>query len=134
MLFFCDINKFLIFMVLAIYFTFYLLQLHAAPCHRLKFPVSESVLKSRRSSLKVDSTVQSQIYTAWKVSKYGVFLVRIFPHSDWIRGFTSYLFVFSANAGKCGAEKTPYLDTFHAVILDGTYWIFRISDIQINGS
>ena len=23
--------------------------------------------------------------TAWKVSKYGVFLVRIFPHSDWIR-------------------------------------------------
>ena len=24
-------------------------------------------------------------YTAWKVSKYGVFLVRIFPHMDWIR-------------------------------------------------
>ena len=23
--------------------------------------------------------------TAWKMSKYGVFLVRIFPHSDWIR-------------------------------------------------
>ena len=134
MLFFCDINKFLIFMVLAIYFTFYLLQLHAAPCHRRKFPVSESVLKSKGSSWKVDSTVQSQIYTAWKVPKYGVFLVRIFPHSDWIRGFTSYLFIFSPNAGKYGAEKTPYLDTFHAVILDGTYWIFRISDIQINGS
>ena len=34
------------------------------------------------------------------------FLVRIFPHSGWI---------FSPNAGKYGPEKTPYLDTFHAV-------------------
>ena len=33
--------------------------------------------------------------TAWKVSKYGVFS--------------------APNAGKYGPEKTPYLDTFHAV-------------------
>ena len=33
------------------------------------------------------------------------FLVRIFPHSDWIM-----------NAGVYGPEKTPYLDTFHAVL------------------
>ena len=33
-------------------------------------------------------------------------VVHIFPHSDWI---------FSPNAGKYGPEKTPYLDTFHAV-------------------
>ena len=33
-------------------------------------------------------------YTAWKVSKYG------------------------PNAGKYGPEKTPYLDTFHAVLLE----------------
>ena len=26
--------------------------------------------------------------TAWKVSKYGVFLVLIFPYSDWIQRFT----------------------------------------------
>ena len=32
----------------------------------------------------------SQLYTAWKVSVYGVFLVRIFPHSDWIRRDTEY--------------------------------------------
>ena len=94
-----------------------------------------------------------KIFTAWKVSKYGVFLVRIFRHSDWIRRdtpyhvkvskygvfpgpyfpaygeilriswkcpnteiFTTYLFVFSPNAGKYGPAKTPYLDTFHAVI------------------
>ena len=40
------------------------------------------------------------------------FLVRTFQHSDWIR---NYLSVFSPNAGKYGPEKTPYLDTFHAV-------------------
>ena len=36
-----------------------------------------------------------------------IFLVRIFPHLDWIRTFT--------DAGKYGPEKTPYLDIFHAV-------------------
>ena len=54
--------------------------------------------------------------TAWKVSKYGVFLVRIFPHSDWIRRDTSYS-VLSPNAGKYGPEKTPYFDTFHTVVI-----------------
>ena len=28
-------------------------------------------------------------YTTWKVSKYGVFLVRIFPYLDWIRRFST---------------------------------------------
>ena len=41
-------------------------------------------------------------HTAWKVSKYGVFSGPYFP-------------VFRANAGKYRPEKTPYLDTFHAV-------------------
>ena len=43
------------------------------------------------------------------------FLVRIFPHSDWIRRDKKYLSVFSLNTGKYRPEKTPYLDTFHAV-------------------
>ena len=43
------------------------------------------------------------------------FLVRIFPHSDWIRRDTKYLYVFSPNARKYGPENTPYLDIFHAV-------------------
>ena len=42
--------------------------------------------------------------TAWKVSKYRVFS-------------TPYLSVFSPNAGKYGPEKTPYLDTFHALCI-----------------
>ena len=43
------------------------------------------------------------------------FLVRIFPHSDLIWRDTPYLSVFSPNTGKCGPQKSPYLDTFHAV-------------------
>ena len=45
------------------------------------------------------------------------FLVHIFPHLDWIWGDTKYLSVFSMNAGKYGPEKTPYLDTFHVVVV-----------------
>ena len=36
---------------------------------------------------------------------FGVFLVSIFPHSDWIRRFTPHISVFSQNAGKCRPEK-----------------------------
>ena len=43
------------------------------------------------------------------------FLVRVFPHSDWILRDAKYLSVFSSNAGKYGPEKTPYLGIFHAV-------------------
>ena len=45
------------------------------------------------------------------------FLVSIFPHSDLIRRNTENLAVFNPNVGKYGPGKTPYLDTFHAVIL-----------------
>ena len=43
------------------------------------------------------------------------FLLRIFPHSNWIQRDTKYLSVFSPNGGKYGPEKTPYFGTFHAV-------------------
>ena len=45
--------------------------------------------------------------TAREVSKYGVFSGLYFP-------------VFGLNTGKYGAEKTPHLDTFHAVALNIT--------------
>ena len=43
-------------------------------------------------------------FTAWKVSKYGLFSDPYFP-------------AFGLNTGKYGPDKTPYLDTFHKVIL-----------------
>ena len=42
-------------------------------------------------------------YTTWKVSKYGVFSGQYFP-------------LFRLNTVKYGPKKSPYLDTFHAVI------------------
>ena len=40
--------------------------------------------------------------TTWKELKYGVIFGPYFP-------------VFGLDAGKYGPEKTPYLNTFHAV-------------------
>ena len=46
----------------------------------------------------------SLVYAAWKVSKYEVFSGASFP-------------VFGVNTGKCGPEKTPYLDTLSIGLL-----------------
>ena len=43
--------------------------------------------------------------TAQKTSIFGVFLVRIVPHPDWIRRDTLHLYKFILNAGKYGPEK-----------------------------
>ena len=39
---------------------------------------------------------------------FGVILVRIFPHSDWIRRDTDYLSVFSRNVGICVQNNSEY--------------------------
>ena len=49
--------------------------------------------------------LMKELFTGWKVSVFGVILVRIFPHSDWIRWDTPYLSVFSPNEGKCRPEQ-----------------------------
>ena len=49
--------------------------------------------------------IYSEFLTTWKVSVFGVFLVRIFPNLDWIWSDTEYLSVFSLNEGKYGPEK-----------------------------
>ena len=52
--------------------------------------------------------------TVWNVSKYGVFSGPYFP-------------ILGLNTGKYGPEKTPYLNTFHAVCeyFNG-FWLFKI--------
>ena len=47
-------------------------------------------------------------HTASKVSVFGVFLVRIFPHLDWIQRNTPFLSITSLNAGKYGPENSEY--------------------------
>ena len=49
--------------------------------------------------------------TTWKVSVFGVFLVHILLHSDWIRRDTEYSVQMRQNKD----QKTPIMDTFHAV-------------------
>ena len=50
--------------------------------------------------------------TVEKVSIFGVFMVRIFPHSDLIGKDTPYLSTFSRNVAKYGPEKFPMRPLF----------------------
>ena len=54
---------------------------------------------------------QTVSFTAWEVSVFGVILVRIFPHSDWIRRDTEY------ECGKLRTRIAPNTDTFHTVLV-----------------
>ena len=49
-----------------------------------------------------------KIMQAWKVSVIGVFLVRIFSHSDWIQTDKEYLLVFSLNAGNTHQKNSEF--------------------------
>ena len=53
-------------------------------------------------------------HTAWKMSVFGVILVRIFQHSDWIRRDTVSLHIQS-ECGKIWTRITPNTVTFYAV-------------------
>ena len=54
-----------------------------------------------------------KLITAWKVSKYRVISGSYFP--EFGLNTQRYLSVFSPHARKYGPQKTPYLDTFHAL-------------------
>ena len=57
-----------------------------------------SILDVWQHSVYVSEKHITDLNTVWRVFIFGVFLVRIFPHTDWIR-----------------TRKTPNTDTFHAV-------------------
>ena len=60
--------------------------------------------------------LSSYLRTAWKsVQKYGVFPGPYFPEFGLNTEIYSVNLLFSPNTVKYGAEKTPYLVTFHAV-------------------
>ena len=46
---------------------------------------------------------------------FGVILLCIFQHSDWIPRDTEYLSLFGPNAGKCGPDENSNTDSFYAV-------------------
>ena len=57
--------------------------------------------------VEVMSIVVEEIicHTLSKVSIFRVFLIRIFPHLDWIRRLAEHIFVFNPNVGKYRPEK-----------------------------
>ena len=62
------------------------------------------------------------------MSVFGVFLVSIFQHSDWIRRDTPYLSVFSPNARKCGPEKLRIRTLFMKCKVPGFMkWFYNLS-------
>ena len=65
------------------------------------------------------------LYTSWKVSVFGVFLVLVFQHSDWIRRDTASLRIQS-KCGKIQTRKTSDTDTFHAMI-----YLLKMSEIGL---
>ena len=60
-------------------------------------------------SWKINSITPLEIKTGWKISVFRVFLVRIFPHLDWI-------FRIQSECGKIRTRKIPETDTFQSVI------------------
>ena len=65
----------------------------------------EKMLIKDLNGLQPTLALPRQDTTTWKVSILGVFLVRIFPHSDWIRSDSPYLSIFIPNAGKNETKK-----------------------------
>ena len=61
-----------------------------------------------------------------KCSGTEFFLVRMFPLSDWIQRDTSYLSVFSLNAGKYGPKKLRFWTFFTQVQLNEDSWKTKI--------
>ena len=61
-----------------------------------------------------------------KCSGTEFFLVRMFPLSDWIQRDTSYLSVFSLNAGKYGPKKLRIWTFFTQVQLNEDSWKTKI--------
>ena len=78
---------------------------------KMKFGRIETLAIFNKSSKK---NFFRATHTAWKVSVFGVILVRIFPHSDWIRRDTEY-FSIQSKWGKMQTRITPNTNTFYAV-------------------
>ena len=68
--------------------------------------------------------------TAWKVSVFGVILVRIFSHSDWIRRDTPYLSVFPCSVQM--REKADQNNSKYGHFLRSDYLLSNIFLLKKN--
>ena len=98
---------------------------------------NHSIKKQRESSLSnsyvhiklptlcfpFQSSYILNIHPKWKVSLFRVFLISIFPHSDWVRRDCGVSLHSQSKCGKILTRKTPNTDTFHAVKNRGKHGI-----------
>ena len=69
----------------------------------------KDIQKTDRLSMASNQMKEIKIsVTAWKVSVFGVSLVRIFPNLEWIWRDTPYLSVFDLNTGNSGPKNSEY--------------------------
>ena len=119
---FCNLSSLVILINDAKHINFYpTCQLPLAPSHWPSYCKYKPFIKSIKFYLFCYKSLRE------KYPNTKFFLVCIFPHSDWIRRDTKYLFVFNPNAGKYVPEKTPYLDTSHTV----TFFSSIVSNLKI---
>ena len=69
-----------------------------------------------------------------EVSVFKAFLVRIFPHLDWIRRDTLYLSAFSPNAGKYGPQKLRIQTLFTHCICIKYIVTYKILTYSLNST
>ena len=84
--------------------------------HKVRISYDENWFSSLKILMK---THFRRNYPLREVSEFGVFLVRIFPNSDWIRVDTD-LSLFSAIEGKCRPEQLRIWTFF-------TQWSFKMA-------
>ena len=87
------------------------LQVNVPILYLLKTPKNQSFWSFQRTwNVNIGQKwVNAMIYTAWKVSVFGVLLVHIFLHSDWIRGDTEYSVQMRENADQNNSEYKLFL-------------------------
>ena len=71
-------------------------------------------------------------HTMWKVSVFGVFLVRIFPHSDRIQRDTPNPSVFSSNTRKYGPQKLRIQTLFTQCSREPFFYIGSLISLKIS--
>ena len=65
--------------------------------------------------------------TAWKVSVFGVILVRVFPHSNWVSlRIQSKSFRIKSECGKIQTRITPNTGNFSQWKFQKLYWHFSL--------
>ena len=69
------------------------------------FDLFSTLCMKELTAVRQSPRYPSNCGTTWKVSVFRVFLVRLFPHLDWIRRDARYLSVFNTNTEKYWPEK-----------------------------